>query len=193
MDRRTNKVLGLDLDGVIVDHTENVIFLAESLGFGVKKHEAATDLLKTKIPEAAYEKIQESLYDDPVVALSPPLHRGARRALGFLKAESWPYFLISRRRNPSLAISLLEKRKLWPGFFNEGNTFFVNEKADKNAKAGALGISIYIDDQPSVLNALVSVPHKFLFDRHNAYAGSGGDYKTVHSWEEFIFTLRNQI
>ena len=46
-----NKIIGLDLDGVIIDHTENRLRLAREFGHPLLAKETATDMFKTKLPK----------------------------------------------------------------------------------------------------------------------------------------------
>ena len=66
-------------------------------------------------------------------------------------------------------------------------------KEDKNNKARELGVTIYLDDQPSVLDALVDVPQKLLFDPLYAYAKRPEytQYSKIHSWDKFIQVVKN--
>lgn len=65
-------------------------------------------------------------------------------------------------------------------------------KGDKNNKARELGVTIYLDDQPSVLDVLVDIPQKFLFDPLYAYAKRSeyAQYNKIHSWDKFIQTVK---
>lgn len=183
------EIIGLDLDGVIIDHTENRLALARRFGYNLEPKETSSDVFKTKIPEETRDEIDKFLYDDPVSALTPPTMAGAREGLDFLKKKRVPYYLISRRKTADPAISLLFKRNLWPNYFNETNAFFANTPEEKNQKAKELGISVYVDDQPSVIEKLVDVPAKFLFDNHRVYEESA-NYKKVHSWGEFLENVK---
>ncbi|HUZ92949.1 MAG TPA: hypothetical protein VNG29_03045 [Candidatus Paceibacterota bacterium] len=185
----TRWILGFDLDGTLVDHTENRLRAAKKLGHSVKKNEASSDVMKKMMSEAEYRELQRLLYDDPEFAFAPPLHAGAMRALQSVRAAGIPYFLVSRRKKAGPAIELMKARGLWPEFFNEKNAFFVLEKKDKDAKAQELGITAYIDDEPSVLAELASVKHKFLFDPVGAHAKGSGDYAAIRSWPEFIMMI----
>ena len=53
---------------------------------------------------------------------------------------------------------------------------------DKNTKAVELGVTHYFDDEPRVLEKLVDVKNKFLFDPIDALKNSG--YARVKSWKE---------
>ncbi len=178
-------ITGLDLDGVIVDHTLNKLAFAKRFGISLRPEETPSDIMARVLSHDAHERLQEFLYHDPRVALSPPLYGGALEGLRMLKEAGTPYFLISRRKESThLAIDLLKKRGLWPFLFNEKNIFFVEEKKDKDRKAAELGVSVYIDDQPSVLAEMTSVPHRFLFDPVGAHA-EAESYQKIRSWKEF--------
>ena len=82
------------------------------------------------------------------------------------------------------AIRILSKHSLWPKYFNKVNAFFVDQAEDKNKKAVQLGLTHYIDDELKVINLLVDVPNKFLFDPFNVF--DKADYYTkIKSWAEF--------
>lgn len=194
MNTLTNtKIIGLDMDGVIIDHTENRIRFAEEFGFSLTPEEAVSDIMKKKMPIDTYEKIQELLYDDPITGLSLPLISGAKSNIELIRQSETLYYLISRRGNPQIGRALLQKRGLWPGLFNEKNAFFVETKEDKNNKARELGVTVYLDDQPSVLDVLVDIPQKFLFDPLYAYAKNPeyAEYSKIHSWDKFIQVVKN--
>lgn len=193
--------IGLDLDGPIIDHTENKIILARKFGFAITRLQTPSDIIKRAVPEAVGEKIQRFLYNVPPYALRPPLTRGAVTALKLLKSKGCRYYLISRRHNVPLTIRLLRERGLWPELFNENNAFFVKTKTDKNRMAAKLNIDVYLDDEPSVINKLTAVKHKFLFDplwvyNRNRHPNSAprmrpsGYYKIVRSWPEFIKKIK---
>ena len=186
---KARKIVGLDLDGVIIDHTENKLLLARRFGFSISREETPSDLMKQKIPKETREEIEGVLYDDPVIGLTPDLMSGAKTGIRVLSKLGLPYYLISRRKTKDTAIALLEKKKLWPFYFNEANTFFVKSPEDKNEKAKELGVSIYVDDQPSVIEKLTDVPAKFLFDYLKVYR-ERADYKKIHSWEEFLENIK---
>src|SRR3989344_1250718 len=188
-----NKIIGLDMDGVIIDHTVNRIRVAKELGYALAPEETASDVMKKKVPKETYDKIQKVLYDDPAVAYSPPVMLGAKEGLESLRTSGTQFYLISRRKNPLVGYELLKKRELWPRYFNETNTFFVKTKEAKEEKAKELGVVVYLDDQPSVLEKLVSLDHRFLFDTlraHDTYA-EYDVHKKIRSWPEFIETIQS--
>lgn len=179
------KFIGLDLDGVIVDHTLAKIKLAKNYGFSLKPHETHPDIIKTIIKDPVLREIKRVLYEDPDFYKSSILINGAKDGLALIKKQNLPFVLISRRKNPKTSIQVLKFHKLWPKYFNSKNTFFVLNPEDKNTKAKEFGVTHYVDDQIGVLEKLVDVKNKFLFDNLGAIKNSDG-YIRIKSWKELI-------
>jgi len=186
--RNKNLVIGFDLDGVIVDHTLPKISLAKKLGFYLKPEETPAEIIKKIIPEESMNKLQYYLYSDPELSLTSPLMAGVKTILQALKRKRIPYVLISRRRSAMSAVRLLEVRGLWPKYFDFENTAFVSEPEDKNVKAVEFGVTHYIDDELRVLEKLIDVRNRFLFDRHGVFPDKDF-YKRLDSWSEFFSHL----
>ncbi|MBI4992046.1 MAG: hypothetical protein HZB99_02405 [Candidatus Harrisonbacteria bacterium] len=182
--RNINMVIGLDLDGVLVDHTDLKIRLAKRLGFNLLPKDTPTEVMNKILPEGRWRELQHLLYSDPKLSLLSPLMRGAKSMLNNFQKNKIDYLLISRRKSTVQALKLLEKRGLWPEYFNDKNTFFVVEPEDKNIKAAEFGVTHYIDDERRVLEKLADVRHRFLFDRHRVFPETDF-YKKIHSWPEF--------
>lgn len=176
------RVIGFDMDGVILDHTKTKLLLAKKFKLQIKKSETPSDLIKPLIPQSVYSKFQFNLNDDPKFRHLSLLMPGAKEVLKSIVRYKIPYFLVSRRRKPVIAIKILKYHGLWPKYFNKNNSFFVLTPEDKNAKAKELGITHYFDDQYTVLEKLVDVKNKFLFDPVDALKNSG--YARVKSWKE---------
>ncbi len=177
------KVIGFDMDGVIIDHAKRKVILAKSLGFKIKIKETPSEIIKNLItPLPTYREFQRILYDAPETALYSPLMPEVKSVLTKIVKSNIPYYLISRRKQEKTAIALLTKHDLWPKYFNKKNTFFVLEPEDKEVKAKALGITHYIDDEQKVLDILHSVSNKILFDSLGIFKNSG--YTRVKSWKE---------
>ena len=181
------KIIGFDMDGVIIDHSTRKIVLAKKMGFKIKRRETPSEIIKDLIPESEYKKLQFMLYNDPKSSLSSPLMPGVKPVLFLLQKNGTPFFLISRRQEHGLSKKLLAKHELWPKYFNEENTFFVKEVADKETTAKKLGITHYIDDEQKVLDALVSVKNKFIFDPLEAFKTP--PHQQIKSWKEIIKLL----
>lgn len=181
---KNSDVIGFDLDGVVIDHTENKIAIAKTLGFDLLPEQTASDFLDRYVPDVPRNKLKGIIYDDPQHALSPPLMPGIVEALSNLQTKKIKFFLITRRFNPALAIQLMQKHRIWPYFFNQTNCHFVKERVEKNTKAIELGLTHYIDDELKVLNVLTDVPRKFIFDPQNVHEKSDL-YTILTSWEDF--------
>lgn len=179
------KFIGFDMDGVIIDHTVSKLKLAEKFGFKLKPKETHSEIISKIIDKSVYPKFQQVLYYDPKIFKKTPLMIGARAGLNTIKKSGIPFVLLSRRRQPEATILILKHYNLWPRFFNESNTFFVAEPEDKNIKARGLGVTHYVDDETGVLEKLVDVKNRFLFDNLGAFENTS-DYTRVESWKELI-------
>lgn len=179
------KIIGLDLDGVIINHAPAKIKLAKKFGFNIKPKETQSEIIKTLIDNPTLKQIQKHLYHDPRFFKSTPLMRGVKSGLLELRNNKLPFILISRRTEPEIAIAALKYHKLWPRFFNENNTFFVIALEDKNIKAREIGVTHYADDETGVLEKLVDVKNKFLFDNLGVFKDVSV-YIRVKSWKELI-------
>lgn len=181
--KHAKKVLGLDLDGVIVDHADAKVRLALEFGFSLLPHETQAEMIKKNIPDEILDKILQKLYGE---ISSQPLFKNAKGTLFKLKAEKTPFYLISRRRageNRGMAIEILKKNGLWPGVFNESNIFFVDSIKEKNDIAVELGVTHYVDDESRVLDAMTSVSNRFLFDPYGDLKQSS-KYVCFSDWHD---------
>lgn len=171
------------MDGVIIDHSKRKVELAGILGFKIKRNQTTSEIINKLIsPLSAYRNFQNILYNKPAPILSSPLMPGVKPVLKRLKRLNTPYFLISRRKKPKIAIAILVRHGLWPEYFNEKNAFFVPKSKDKETKAKKLGITHYIDDEQKVLKELVSVKNKYLFDPFGIFKDTS--HNRVSSWKE---------
>jgi len=184
LNKDNKPIIGFDMDGVILDNADSKIEVAKKFGLTIKFEHTPSEILKTLMPQVAWEKFQNMLYDHPKIAFSTPLMRGVRTILAELTKKDIPIFLISRRKIPEVAVKILKKHLLWPKYFNEKNSFFVAHPEDKNFQAAQLGITHYIDDELKVINALSSVENKFLFDPFDVFE-KAKHYTKIKSWAEF--------
>lgn len=183
-----NFVVGFDLDGVIIDHTQNKMHIAARYGVTLTPDETHSERMRELFPHDIYREIQEQMYDDTDEALSAPLMEGAFGGLASLREHEIPYVLISRRKKPIHALHLLERRDLWGKYFTPENTFFVENMEDKDPVARELGVTHFIDDETRVLRLMPSVPHRVLFDVRGLFAASA-DFMPVKNWSELSYLL----
>lgn len=187
------KIIGFDLDGVILNHVLMKIKLARKFGFTLKPEETPSEVIESIIERPVLDKLLQILYHDPKVFKTASLMRGVKSGLLKLQKNNLPFVLISRRREPISAIEALKHHGLWPKFFNEKNAFFVAKPEDKNIKAREMGVTHYADDEMGILEKLVDVKNRFLFDNLGAFSAKGGfasggkntnGYTRVSSWKE---------
>jgi hypothetical protein len=184
MKRQVDKIIGFDMDGVILDQTNLKIRLAKKYGWEIKPEQTYSDMVKKFIPREEWRIVQAILYDDLSVALKSPLTTGVKPLFKYLKNKKVPFYLISRRKIPENAIKILKKHELWPKYFNKKNSFFVSTKKDKDKYARKLRITHYIDDQWTVLDELKFVKNRFLFDPIGA-SDNTNNYIVVSNLKEF--------
>lgn len=182
VDNKSRNIIGFDMDGVIIDHTETKLLLAKKFKLQIKRIETPSDLIKPLIPQLIYPKFQFDLNDNPRFRHISLLMPGIKEALEKIIRSEMSYFLVSRRKKPIIATKILKYHGLWPKYFNNKNTFFVLTPEDKNLKAKELGITHYFDDQCSVLEKLTDVKNRFLFDHLNVFKNPL--YKRIRSWKE---------
>jgi hypothetical protein len=182
------KIVGLDLDGVIIDHSGLKLSLAKQFGFDLKPHETHSEILSQRIKDPALRSIKNALYNDPTTARSQPLMPGAREGLAKLASSGIPFYLISRRRSDegrANATELLKIHGLWPTYFSEKNVHYVDEGMGKNPVAQKLGVTHFMDDEFKILQTLSDVKHTFLFDQFGNFHEQAS-HTGVSSWGEFL-------
>ncbi len=176
------KIIGFDLDGVIIDHTDIKKKLASEFGFNIALDQTHSNIIKKIIPKDELRKIQEMIY---CKQFSQPLLFGVLGVLKKLRENNIKFFLISRRRVGEArerAVEIMKNEGLWPEFFNEENVFFVESPERKNEVAKELGVTHYFDDEEDVLSVMENVPNRFLFDQFDNFSNSY--FRRVRNWEE---------
>src|SRR3989338_2843791 len=176
------KIIGFDMDGVVLDHTENKLLLAKKFNLKIKKEETPSDLIRHLMPLSVYRKFQIDLNDNPKFRCLCAVMPGTKQIFRRIIKSEVPYFLVSRRKKERAAIKILKYHGLWPKYFNKNNAYFVITPEDKNKKAVELGITHYFDDQQTILDKLVNVKNKFLFDHLGVFKNS--PYRRIKSWKE---------
>lgn len=179
-------IVGFDMDGVILDNAKNKIEVAGRFGIDLRPEDTPADRIVRVVPEIILGQMRPILYDDPEMALRAETIPGATAGLRRVRDSGLPYFLISRRKNWAMAVRSLERHGLWPELFNQQNTFFVFEPEDKDERARSLGINFYVDDQVSVLEKLVSVEKRVLFDQFRQFGRPSFPHHSVASWDELL-------
>lgn len=178
--------IGLDLDGVIIDHTSSRIKKARELGYDVKPRETSTHIIKKLLSPEHYKELQMYVYG-PASLLAPTMERAAEQIKKL--ASKNELFIISRRNiydeGDKLGLKWLESNGLFD-FIPKDKIIFVphDEKGAKNVAAKKLGIEIYLDDQLKILEEIPDVKTRVLFDQHNI-SSPPPPYAKVVNWLEF--------
>jgi len=178
-------IIGFDMDGVIIDLGPKKIELARERGFALSPRDTQSDLLKQVLPETVRREIQKILYNEPEITLSAKIMPGVTEALETLTQLGIPFFLISRRKKYLPAIELLIEQELYPKYFDESNTFFVESAKEKNSTAAELDVTHFLDDELDVIEILDSVPNKILFDPVDAFPEWNATARIKH-WDELL-------
>lgn len=186
-----NLKIGLDLDGVIIDHTINKIKLAKQKGYFLKPAQTNSNLMKKIIPINIYRAVQVGIYGKEGLSSRPM--KNAKKILGKI-IELFPVCIISRRgyrdNQNKFALQWLKNNKFSPPL-DRKKIFFVDDDLDKNALCEKLNINTYLDDKIKVLNNLPSVKYRVLFDPYSHYYKSPPpSIKVVKTWPEFYKYLQ---
>ncbi len=175
--------IGIDLDGVIIDHHDAKRALAATLGFELLRWQTNTNVMRKFVPENIYEKLQIPLYTNwtPKAAAVPG-------ALAGLRALKDAYIISARDAN---SIPYAEKWLGQNGVYNtiaKEKIIFCAIGADKAPLCEKLDISIFLDDKLSFLNFLPDKTKKVLFDEDNIAEKISLDsnIQLAKSWKEFI-------
>lgn len=186
--KKDSIIVGLDLDGVIIDHTQNKMRIALRYGATLRPEETHSETMRAMFDADVYHEMQSQLYDDTPEALDAPLMEGAFAGLATLRERGIPYFLISRRKDPMSALHLIERRGLWGEYFTPENTFFVESPEEKNDLAKMLHVTHYIDDEIGVLRAMSVVPCRILYDQRALFEDEK-EFLHVRNWVEVVQVL----
>lgn len=178
-----NIVVGFDLDGVIIDHTQNKIMIASRYGIALTPGETHAEHMSEHFTPEMYRDIKSQLYNSTPEALEAPLMEGAFSTLAKLREQGIQYFLVSLQKDPMHALHLMEERGLWGTYFTPENTFFAHDKEEKHAIATTIGVSHFVDDEPNVLDIMTLIPNRILFDARKLFPDKA-EYPHVQSWEE---------
>ena len=181
---QNSRILGLDLDGTLADHTFAKIAIARELGYTLSPPQTASAILRHIMQPEHYRTLQKRLYHD--FAPHSPKTVGAEEALDELRVRGWDFLVISRRGgedSQDLARQWVVQE--YAGMIPSEQVFFVEEDAAKNTVAKEHGVLGYVDDQQEVLNYLASVKYRLLFDPfENFLTKTPPHIVLMHAWRE---------
>lgn len=177
--------IGVDIDGVLIDHTKEILQKTRALGYSIASHQTHGVVLKKLLSPEDYKKLQRYIYGKKT--LQAPAVRRALKGFKFLTKHAETY-VISRRKtqkNPRMWFA-----KNIP-YFAQKRIFFVKKDTDKNKVARRLALDAFLDDRLSVLTTLPSVRHRFLFDQNKVFTRIPKGIVAVGSWNEFSKKIKD--
>jgi hypothetical protein len=180
--------IGLDLDGVIIDHRQNKHVLARDYGYALEPWQANANVIRDVIPEPHASDLHAKLYSHLTLA-APPMD-GAIEHLARLPGE---VFIVSARRErsaPYAEMWLLNSGILHQVIPKE-RIHFVGGGAEKPAAIERLGLDVFLDDEAGVLRGLPGSVRRFFFDPDGVAGRLGLDpgIAVVRGWSEFALHL----
>jgi phosphoglycolate phosphatase-like HAD superfamily hydrolase len=188
MEHRNPIIVGFDLDGVIIDHTQNKLTFAHRVGVDLQPSQTHAEVMGQYMTPDQYSELKWQIYDHSPEALEAPLMEGAYYALKRLKEADVPIVLVSLQKNPMHAVDLLDRHGLWGSIFTADNTFFAKDKEEKHRIARALLVTHFVDDEPGVLDSMVSIPERILFDTRALFPHHPG-VTVVSGWDSLLRAL----
>ena len=179
--------IGFDLDDTIADHTFNIVKLAKEYGISTS---SLTLPKKFSIPKILskeqYHGFKERLYGE--VSLTAIPMEDSQDVMRDLHKDGMEVFIISRRLlSREYALQWLAKH--FP-LLREECVHFVNKDIEKGPICAELGIKIFLDNKPEVLEHIPKTTIPILFDRFDAYKEF--PWKRVSSWREFHELCKTQ-
>lgn len=181
--------IGLDLDGVIIDHTHNKIRLARSFGFNIKKEQTPSEIFKNIIPHRTCNQIKKRLYG--LLSLKARPVPSALWGIKKLKNLGCKLFIISKRRNARIAMAWLQGHNVL-NVIPRRNVFFRRSENQKGALAKKLNLDIFLDDETKVLKKFKHTPNLVLFNFYQT-ALPRGPWRQIKSWKAFVkLVLKNK-
>lgn len=182
--------IGLDFDGVIVDHCEHKLRAAVSHGVRIEPWQANSNLMHRYMHPEDYVCVQNRVYCD-LTEHAPPV-RGALEHMARLEGE---LHIVSARRAGSISFAQEWMRR--HGVYDivpPEQVHFCDEGRQKAVYVERFGIEVFLDDSLSVLRALPDRVDRYLFDEHDSTrrVGKRHRFTVVSSWPDFLSELERR-
>lgn len=175
--------IGIDFDGVIVDHRPHKLRLAGALGFALEPWQANSNVMRDYLSEDAYRSVQKPLYDE--LTLQAPAVSGALETLARLPGEL--YVISARRPETASSARAWMARKGLHDIVPRERVIFCAGGSDKREYCERLSLSIFLDDKISYLGHLPEDMTRVLFDEDGiaAHVQVPPELQVVASWHAF--------
>lgn len=181
--------IGLDLDGVIIDHRAHKCRWAREMGFELEPWQLNSNLIRGQMPDELRHQMQRAVYGE--LSRQAPPFAGALEWLPRLPGE---LYLVSARRaeNVRHAQDWLDRHRLYDLMPAE-RVVFCPSGADKRAHCERLGLDFFLDDELQVLNRLAGLPLRRVFfdpDAIASWLNPGEGIGVVPDWAAFAELIR---
>lgn len=152
--------IGIDLDGVLIDHREHKRKLASEYGIALEPWQTNANLMRKFVPEEVYRALQGALYGQ-LTREAPPVF-GSLEHLPQIKSE---LYIVSARRADTIrfAQDWIAAHRVYDVVPAE-RIYFCGSDAEKRGYCDRIGIDMFLDDKVSVLEALSGRTKRVLFD-----------------------------
>lgn len=177
------RVIGLDLDDTIADHTD--VFRALTREYNITENTSPADLMtrafNRHITRKQYAEIANRAYGEMSLE-SPPMPDSAEVIRGMLDAGA-DIHIISHRHSERSEYAKRWIEKNFP-FFPMEQAHFVEAETGKDDVCKTFGVEVFMDNKPSVLDGISPDIERLLFDPHGAFKDNPL-YPRITSWREF--------
>lgn len=175
--------IGLDLDGVIIDHRPNKLALASELGISLESWQANSNVIRQHLPSEHADAFHEKLYGDMTLT-APPM----AEALSRIAALPGEIYIVSARRPLSapFAAQWLSDNGVHQAIPKD-RINFVGSPTEKLPVIERLGIDIFLDDELKVLTLLPGRVRRVFFDPDGLKEklGVSTDFEIAGDWRSF--------
>lgn len=175
--------VGIDLDGVIIDHREHACSLAREYGLDLESWQVNANVIGQFVPKEIHAALAGPLF----CRLTPaaPIAPGALETLEKICDR---VCIVSARRPDSIrfAQEWLLKYRIYDLVPAE-RIFFCGSDAEKRSYCEKLGLTVFLDDDLSVLERLPFGTQKVFFDADDLSGkiAASDKVKVVKDWEAF--------
>lgn len=181
--------LGIDLDGVVIDHREHKLRIARRHGYVLEPWQVNTNLLGSYLPRDVYAALQRELYG-PLTLQAPPVP-GAIEGLSALVGE--PYIVTAREpdSHPVVKEWLVANRA---AAVPPERTVFCADGKEKGSQCVRLGLRVFLEDKLSYLRHIPKSMLRVLLDEDGIAdrLDVDPDIVVVRSWPEFTALVRER-
>src|SRR3989344_2086671 len=101
------KIIGFDMDGVVINNNPLKLEIAQKLGYKLKLTQTASEIIRKILSPEDLRSLQTALYHNLGVSMNAGLMPGITDLLSKIKEKKIPFYLVSRRAAPEIAIEYL--------------------------------------------------------------------------------------